>query len=107
MFDYFQSQPDAGSGAIASRGGATAVEISKAGPATASRQAESNVLLRKSPGGNRAPRRNSWGYFIFRQDLRKLLHKGREQLISIGGTSFVLRPQRMQCSTTGEYRRRS
>ncbi len=107
MFDYSQSQPDGGSSVIAVRPGATSVEISKSTPAAASHKAEGNVISRKSLGGDRAPRRNGWSYFIFRQDLCKLLHKGREQLISVGGTSFVLRPQRIECSATGEYRRRS
>ena len=90
MPQYLSSQPAIGSKTIVVSLETTSVETRRESPQPGCSCVENHGGKRDAPGNSSALRRNGWSYFVFRQELRTLLEHGRDKMVRVGGTSFLL-----------------
>jgi hypothetical protein len=83
MLPYSSSRPTIGAKRIVASLETISVETRRELP-------QSGGSCIEEHGCSSGPRKNGWSYFIFCREVRTLLERGRERVVRVGGTSFLL-----------------
>jgi hypothetical protein len=90
MLQYASSQPTIGTKTIVVSLETTSVETRKEVLQSGCSCIENHDGRRDAPGSPSARQKNGWSYYVFCQELRTLLERGRERAVRVGGTAFLL-----------------
>jgi hypothetical protein len=90
MPQHPSSQPAIGSKTIVVSLETTSVETRREAPQSCCSCLENHGGRRDASGNSPARQKNRWSYYVFCQELRTLLERGREKAVRVGGTSFLL-----------------
>ncbi len=90
MLQYPRSQPAIGPKTIVVSLETTSVETRRESSQPGCSCIENHGGSRDASGSLSARQRSGWSYYVFCQELRTLLERGRERAVRVGGTSFLL-----------------
>jgi hypothetical protein len=90
MLQYAGSQSTIGAKAIVVSLETRSVETRRELPQSGGSCIENHVGRRDVSGGLSARQKNGWSYYVFCQEVRTLLERGRDRAVRVGGTSFLL-----------------
>jgi hypothetical protein len=90
MLQYASSQPTIGAKTIVVSLETTSVETRRELPQSGCSRIENHHGRRDVSGSPSARQKNGWSYYVFCQEVRTLLERGRERAVRVGGTSFLL-----------------
>jgi hypothetical protein len=90
MVQFCGAQPTLGTNAIVASLETVSVETRREVPQPGCPSLENHGGKRDASGSPSARQKNGWSYYVFCQEVRTLLERGRERAVRVGGTSFLL-----------------